>query len=69
MDLGLFFVEAGHVANEATLAVCRRCPVRADCVEHAYRVGYTAGYFGGLSSGQRQRMTLEQALTAIRSDR
>ena len=64
----LFFVEAGHVIDEGTLNICRRCPVRAECVRHAYRMGYTSGYFGGLSPGQRRQMNLERALEFIATD-
>lgn len=68
LDEGLFFVEAGHVINETTLEVCRGCPVRRECVEHAYRLSYTSGYFGGLSPGQRRQLSLADAFEFIRKD-
>ena len=37
--LGLFFVDAGHVISEETLNVCRACPVRRECIIHAYLGG------------------------------
>jgi len=58
-----FFVKAGHVIDEDVLNICRACPVRINCLRLAYdedRVT-TAGYFGGLSPGQRRNMTLEEA--------
>lgn len=63
-----FFVEAGHVIDDAVLNTCRACPVRRDCVVHAYRRRIIGGYFGGLSPGQRRGMTLRQALTHIAKD-
>lgn len=68
MEGELFFVEAGHVIDEATLDVCRRCPVRVNCIEHAYRLNCTSGYFGGLSPGQRRQLTLSEALAVVTGD-
>jgi hypothetical protein len=50
------------------LNVCRSCPVRRECIIHAYKGGpgrtpITGRYMGGFSLGQRKAMTLEQALT------
>lgn len=68
----LFFVEAGHVISEETLNVCRGCPVRRECIIHAYlgRDGepIAAGYMGGFSTGQRKSMTLIQALERAEND-
>lgn len=71
--LGLFFVDAGHVISEETLNVCRACPVRRECIIHAYVGGpdaspITGGYIGGFSLGQRKTMTVEQALTRAEND-
>jgi hypothetical protein len=65
-----FFVEAGHVISEEVLEVCRRCPVRRQCLEVAYdpRFNITGGYFGGLSPGQRREMDLDQALEFVATD-
>lgn len=68
MDPSDFFVEAGHVISERALNVCRGCPVRLDCVRHAYNHKIIGGYFGGLSPGQRRDMTLEQAERFIAND-
>jgi WhiB family redox-sensing transcriptional regulator len=54
-----FFVEAGRVIDEEILNVCRGCPVRKQCLEYAYRRGYTSGYFGGISPGARKALPLE----------
>lgn len=67
-DLGAFFVEAGHTISEDVLALCRACPVRRECVSHAYRREIDAGYFGGLSPSQRRQMTLAQALATIKAE-
>lgn len=70
MGIESFFVQAGHVIDEEVLNVCRGCPVRSDCVTHAYdeKLNVTGGYFGGLSPGQRREMNLEQALNYIKTD-
>jgi WhiB family redox-sensing transcriptional regulator len=68
MDLGEFFVDAGKAIKEETRDVCRRCPVRAQCLTHAYVQNIGAGYFGGLSPSQRRSLTLKAALAFIAKD-
>lgn len=67
-----FFVVAGRTASNSALAVCRTCPVRKDCLEHAYVGGIDNkpirfGYFGGLSPDQRRRLTLDEAIARVES--
>lgn len=70
----LFFVDAGRTITDEALSLCRtECPVRQACITHAYTRGADggmigAGYFGGLSLGQRKSMTLEQALAFAEQD-
>jgi hypothetical protein len=72
LDVPDFFVDAGHVITEAALDTCRGCPVRRQCVIHAYTGGpsgaITGGYYGGMSPGQRRDMPLDQALDFIAKD-
>lgn len=70
LDVGDFFVQAGHVISEDILNICRSCPVRVQCVKHAYddKLNITGGYFGGLSPGQRREMSLEESLIFIETD-
>lgn len=68
LDIKDFFVEAGHVIEDSVLNTCKTCPVRRECVMHAYRREVTGGYFGGLSPGQRRDMTLDEALEFIKTD-
>lgn len=65
-----FFVQAGHVIDEEVLNVCRACPVRFDCLKHAYNptLNITGGYFGGMSPGQRREMNFEQAVAFCATD-
>lgn len=65
-----FFVQAGHIIDEEVLNVCRACPVRVDCLKHAYNedLNITGGYFGGMSPGQRREMSLEEALEYAKTD-
>lgn len=68
LELGDFFIEAGRAISPEIREVCRRCPVRRECVIHAYQLKLIAGYFGGLSPGQRRSMTLQEALNFIERD-
>jgi WhiB family redox-sensing transcriptional regulator len=62
------FVEAGHAVDPALVEMCRGCPVRRECLVHSYRRPATHGYRAGLSSAQRRRMTLAEALEFIKND-
>lgn len=68
LDISDYFVEAGHVIEDAVLNTCRTCPVRKECVVHAYEREVTGGYFGGMSPGQRRDVTLKEALELIRRE-
>jgi hypothetical protein len=68
LTIGHFFVEAGHAISEDVLNVCRGCPVRLHCLDHAYEMSITGGYFGGMSPGQRRTMSLSEARTFVGSD-
>jgi hypothetical protein len=68
LDINDFFVEAGHVIEDATLNTCRSCPVRRECIIHAYSRDSRGGYFGGLSPGQRRDMDLDEALEYAKTD-
>lgn len=63
-----FFVPAGHVPPKEAMDASRNCPTRRQEVIFAYGRDIRAGYIGGLSAGQRQKMTLEQALAFIATD-
>lgn len=68
LELDDFFVAAGHTISETVLDVCRTCPVRAECVRHAYSREIDAGYLGGLSPSQRRQLSLLEALRFIEGD-
>ena len=70
LTIDAFFVQAGHIISEDVLNVCRQCPVRRDCIRHAYdeRLNVTGGYFGGLSPGQRREMTIDEAFAYAEQD-
>lgn len=69
-DVSDFFVQAGHVIGENVLNLCRGCPVRLDCLKHAYndQLNITGGYFAGMSPGQRREMSIEEAIEFINND-
>jgi WhiB family transcriptional regulator, redox-sensing transcriptional regulator len=68
-QLELFFVDAGRTIASSTVALCRRCPVRRDCLDHAYDHEIVSGYFGGISPGRRRVLTHAQAVAEIERDR
>ena len=41
-------------------AVCRRCPVQDDCLEHAMSVPERYGMWGGLSPRRREKLAAER---------
>jgi len=64
-QLNIFFVEAGRTIASSTVTLCAKCPVRADCLDHAYRHDIFSGYFGGVSPGRRRILSLGEALAEI----
>lgn len=38
-------------------AICRQCPVRSQCLDHALRVGEMHGIWGGLNEAERRGLT------------
>lgn len=60
-QLNMFFVEAGRTIASSTIALCQQCPVRQDCLDHAYRNDILSGYFGGVSPGRRRTVSQERA--------
>jgi hypothetical protein len=64
-QLDHYFVDVGHTVSAETIATCRTCPVRGDCLDHAYLNDLTSGYFGGLSPSQRRRMSHAEARASI----
>lgn len=51
----LWFPERGASVQEAK-AICRVCPVQAECLDHALRYGERHGIWGGRSERERRRM-------------
>lgn len=51
----LFFPERGESTHEAK-AICRRCEVRAECLDYALSAGEKFGIWGGLSERERRRV-------------
>lgn len=68
LDIAEFFVEAGHSIDARVYELCSKCNVRTECLVWAYARNNTAGYFGGLSAGQRRQMTLDEALEFIKNE-
>ena len=68
MEPSVMFVEAGHTIDPVVVETCRSCPVRYECLVHAYRRPVRSGYLAGMSPSQRRKMTFEQALEYVRND-
>ncbi len=64
-DPDLFFPvgESGPAAEQyaRAKAVCRRCPVRVECLDWALRTGTPSGVWGGLGEAERKRIRRHRA--------
>ncbi len=67
-QLDLFFVEAGRTIASSTVSLCKKCPVRRECLDHAYQHDIVSGYFGGISPGRRRVLSHAQALAELLGD-
>lgn len=56
----IFFPTRGAESKTAK-AICRSCPVRAECLEDALKQGYKFGVWGGLSERERRRVRRDRA--------
>lgn len=63
VDPDLFFPERGASVREPK-AVCARCPVAADCLEHALTHHEVHGIWGGKSERERRSMRRQRARSA-----
>lgn len=61
-DPELFFPVMGGSGDSAK-ALCRRCPVQAECLAYALRIGAQDGIFAGRSIRKQVRGDLELTLT------
>jgi WhiB family transcriptional regulator, redox-sensing transcriptional regulator len=52
VDPELFFPQRGDPTSEAK-AVCRACPIRAECLDYALSINVRHGIWGGTSERQR----------------
>lgn len=54
-DPAIFFPGRGESTREVK-AICRGCPVRAECLTYAIQHGEWHGIWGGLSEHQRRKL-------------
>jgi WhiB family redox-sensing transcriptional regulator len=52
---------------EEAKAVCRVCPVAAECLEWALDSGQDAGVWGGLAEEERRALSLRNARSRLRT--
>lgn len=64
VDPELFHPFRGESMTEA-LAICERCPVRTDCLEHALATPERVGIWGGTSERQRRVLRRQRRLGAL----
>lgn len=62
----MFFPERGESTAEAK-AICRQCPVRAECLE--YGLGEFWGIWGGTSEQERRRIRRQRRQQADQRNR
>jgi len=55
IDTATFYRHRGESIEDAR-EVCRRCPVRAECLDYALSTGQKYGVWGGMSERQRRLM-------------
>ncbi|GAA3522513.1 WhiB family redox-sensing transcriptional regulator [Streptosporangium album] len=55
-----FFPEQG-CSPKAAKRICRRCEVRAECLEYALQRGEPCGVWGGLTERERRRLLYDLA--------
>lgn len=71
MDSSMFFHPEGergsarHKRDERAKAVCERCPVIAQCRDHALRTHEPYGVWGGMSEDERRTHYERQARRTI----
>lgn len=58
-DPDVFFPEKGGSTAPAT-SICKRCEVRADCLEYAISNDIRHGIWGGMSDNDRRRISRER---------
>lgn len=61
VDPDLFFADPRTIDHRRAIAVCRGCPVRAECLEFALAEPQE-GIWGGM--GERERMVLRRRRAA-----
>lgn len=59
-DPDAFHPETGGATATAT-AVCRRCPARRACLDHALTTGELHGVWGGTTAQERRRLLKARA--------
>jgi WhiB family redox-sensing transcriptional regulator len=52
---------------EEAKSVCRRCPVREECLQFALETGQDAGVWGGLSEDERRALKRRNARARARA--
>lgn len=64
-DPELFFPEQGEDGKTAmALRICRRCPVRVNCLIWALRTGQDYGIYGGKTPRQRKWLLRKRRITS-----
>ena len=59
-DIAVFFPPAGFEALSEARSLCRRCPVRQQCLNEALKLNDTFGFRGGKTGEERRKILKEQ---------
>lgn len=62
-DKGAWFAEDGATARRAK-AVCRACPVQAECLRYALSCGPLDGIWGGTTPYERRRLRRQGSVSS-----
>lgn len=60
LSIDEFFPPPSKTLRKEVAEMCRNCSVRIECLKWAYDQDLTAGWFGGMSAGQRERHTFDE---------
>jgi WhiB family redox-sensing transcriptional regulator len=64
VDPELFFPRVNRPTTAQAKQVCRRCPVRGECLAEALRRRERYGVWGGLTAAERRALLIHAATTA-----
>ena len=68
VDTGDMFFPSKGGSTRSAKTVCRACPVRDECLQHALDFGITDGVFGGMSPTEREALGIKRKARTVLCD-